>query len=478
MKHNKITKKLIASFRYGVATLLLSGFLGLEACKDNEPLTGNAYVNTWIYDHMNFWYYWNNQIPTKISKNQEPETFFNSLLSNDDRFSSIHDDYTSILKALEGVSKEAGYEFTLFRESEANSNVIAQVLFIKPGSPASSSALKRGDVITHFNGQQITLDNYRNLLNQITENHTLTYRPITVTSSSSGSFGSPVSLSLNTVEYQENPNFYTGTYDEGQKKAGYYIYNFFASGIDTGKEYNNQMDQIMTDFAAQGITDLIVDLRYNGGGYVEASLNLASVIGKNIDNTKTFSKRQFNTTVSDYFKLTDADVIDKFVSKAQNIGNSLSGNLYILTGPRTASASELIINGLRPFMNVILIGEVTVGKNVGSIPVYEENDPKNKWIMLPIVMKSFNSNNQSEYGNGFIPEVFVDEGTYLLPLGDREEPLLSAALAHIAASPGRLAVPKTKHVFGRRIGTSLDFRNNGVRNLMLEKPIKVSLQNP
>ena len=462
MKYTGIIKFLAVGFFISLTLLF-------QACKDNEPLSENTYVNKWIYENMDFLYYWNTQLPSKPNRNQDAETFFKSLLSNEDRFSVIYDDYEEILSALDGVKKESGYEYVLYRESEANPNVIAQVLYIKTGSPAASTALKRGDIITHINGQQITLDNYKSLVEQTGENHSITYRPITVTSSSTGSFGSPITLSLNSILFEENPNYYTSIIDVDGKKVGYYVYHFFTPGIGEGSEYNNQMDQIMADFKTQGVTDLIVDLRYNGGGYVDASINLASLIGKNIDNTKVFTKREYNTTVTNYFNFQEADLVERFISKTQNIGNSMPGNLYILTGSMTASASELIINGLRPFMNVTLIGEVTVGKNVGSVPVYEENDPKNRWIMLPIIVKSFNSNNQSGYGNGFIPELTIEEGTYLYPLGDLEEPLLSAALAQVAASSGKFTVSKTRNLFAKKLGSSQAFRNRGIRSLLIER---------
>jgi carboxyl-terminal processing protease len=461
-------------FKYWLTGIVILSIIGLQACKDDDiPLSGDAAVNKWIYENMTFWYYWNTRIPAKTNQNLGPEDFFNSLLVKDeDRFSAIYEDYEETLSALEGVSKEAGYEYTLYRETETGSTVIAQVLYIKPGSPAASTVLKRGDIISHINGQQITLTNYRSLIQQTGENHTITYKPITVTGVSTGFLGDPVTLSLSAVTFNENPNFFHTTFDIDGKKAGYFVYNFFASGIGDGTQYNDEMDQIMADFKAQGITDLIVDLRYNGGGYVEASINLASLIGKNIDESKIFTKREYNSKVVDNFKLRDSDLIQRFKFKSQNVGNTLPGNLYVLTGSQTASASELVINALRPFMNVTLIGEQTVGKNVGSIPLYEENNPKNRWLILPIVVKSFNSNNQSDYGNGFVPNFMIDEGIYLYPLGDREEPLLSFALAQLSSASGRSGLPQTKNIFAKKLGTSIEFKNNGIRTILLEKALE------
>ncbi|MEJ0031335.1 MAG: hypothetical protein WDO15_13590 [Bacteroidota bacterium] len=106
--------------------------------------------------------------------------------------------------------------------------------------------------------------------------------------------------------------------------------------------------------------------------------------------------------------------------------------VYILTGSRTASASELIINGLKPFMDVYLVGGTTIGKNVGSITIYDENDPDNKWGMQPIVVKLFNSQGQSDYSNGFTPQIPDDDNSlYLYPLGDPRETLLNKTITQI-----------------------------------------------
>ncbi len=450
--------------------LLIWVVVFISACnEDDEPVTDEQYVNNWIYDNMTFWYYWYQKIPSNPNRNQATREFFQSLRVAEDRFSSIHEDYQQILNALDGVTREAGYEYTLYRESQGSTNVVAQVLYIKPASPAAATALKRGDLITQINGQAITIDNYRTLTAQTANTHTITYRTLSNETSTSGTFGEPVTITLEAVVLEENPNYLTTTFElDGGRKAGYFVYHFFTAGVGNGTEYNQQMDQIMADLKAQGITDLIVDLRYNSGGYTSAAINLASLIGKGIDASKTFYRQEYNQKVIDYFKITEANKNVLFANKAQNVGSSLSGNLYILTGSTTASASELVINGLRPFMPVFLIGEVTLGKNVGSIPVYKEDDPRNRWLMLPIVTKSFNSSGQSDYDNGFIPDLLVEEGIYLMPLGDPNEPLLSAALARLSSSSGRLSLPETANPFGERLDTSTAMRERAVRQLILD----------
>ena len=103
----------------------------------------------------------------------------------------------------------------------------------------------------------------------------------------------------------------------------------------------------------------------------------------------------------------------------------------MLTSRGTASASELIINGLRPYIPVITIGDTTYGKNVGSITITDTKNKTNTWGMQPIILKLTNSAQFSDYNNGFGPDPSnydADNHYYLRPLGDIQEPLLNKAL--------------------------------------------------
>src|SRR5690606_15936542 len=133
----------------------------------------------------------------------------------------------------------------------------------------------------------------------------------------------------------------------------------------------------------------------------------------------------------------------RFAEKEANVGPMLTGNrVYILTSSRTASASELIINSLRPYMEVFLIGDVTYGKNVGSNSIYEPDNPKNKWGILPIIEKIAISLCTADYADGFTPDILnLDNSLYLYPIGDERENLLSEAIAQITgASGGRIGI--------------------------------------
>jgi carboxyl-terminal processing protease len=463
-------------FKPAVLFLAAAAFV-FAACQDDDPSPGSnqqyAKVNDWIQENMDFWYLWNDNLPTKPNKSADPESFFKSLLYKDDRFSWIQEDYEELLNSLQGVSKEAGYEYVLYKESETGSNVIAQILYVKPNSPAEAAGLKRGDVISKINGEQLTTSNYQELLKAMKENHTLTYKPLNIEALN---FDPAKEVSLTTLEYSEDPNYLSKVITVGGHKIGYFVYNFFAAGTENNPgAYDAGTDNVFANFKAQGITDFVLDLRFNSGGSESSADNLASLIGAGVDNTKVFSKRTYNPQVESAIlndpKLGADFLTTKFLNKSANIGSQLGGGrVYILTGSRTASASELVINALKPFMEVYLIGDVTYGKNVGSISLYEENDPDNTWGMQPIVVKVANSLNQSEYSNGFTPDVLnEDNSLYLYPLGDNREALLSLAIAEITgtASGGRIAQPgETREL----IRTSLDEKRRSF-NLVIDRNI-------
>jgi carboxyl-terminal processing protease len=455
--------------------------LALSSCKDDEVIDGknpfvseeNKYVNNWILQNMQDWYLWNDQLPQNTDLGLDPPDYLAGLLAPEDRFSWIQPDYEELLNSLQGINKEAGLEFVLYRESNTSDKVIAQVLYVKPGSPAESAGISRGDVISKINGQSINTSNYQELIKDLKSNHTLVYKPLIV---GEDRFGTETTVSLSVVEYSENPNFLSKVIQDGDRKIGYYVYNFFASGPGEDDEYDTEMDNIFSMFKNEGITHLILDLRFNSGGSEVSARNLASLIGSSINSSELFFSRIYNDDLMEQIQ-TDPELGDSFLKsffldKASNIGGQLEGGkVYILTSSRTASASELIINSLRPYMQVVLIGDVTYGKNVGSISIYEENDPKNTWGLQPIIVKVSNSAGFSDYGDGFTPDVAnIDNSLYLYPLGDPRENLLADAIAHIQGvdNSGRVSGSSTDRTILRH---SLDEKRRGF-SLILDQRLR------
>jgi carboxyl-terminal processing protease len=420
--------------------LILFATLSILLACNKDPLSENERINEWIYANMDLYYYWTADMPKKSGLNRIPEDFFESLLSSQDRFSFMYPDYQELLDLLNGVTLESGFEFNLYLESQTGSNVIMQLAYIKPNSPASALGLQRGDIIYQINGTQFTTDNYRTLLGQMNTNYTAAYRRY---NPDTEMFENQTPVSITPVVYAENPIYLHKTIEAGGKKIGYLVYNFFSPG--TNNTFDNALDAVFSGFQTEGIDELIVDLRFNGGGSVSSALNLSSLLAAGVSNTDVAFRYSYNEALTDYILNTPtlgaAYLADNFLNKTQNVGNQLSGKVYFIVSGGTASAAEMVINAIRPYMDVFLVGETTVGKDVGSVTIPDENNPRNKRAMQPIIVKLVNSLSQ-DYPTGFVPDVELeDDFLVLTPLGDENEPLLQATLQAIGALPVRVSRP-------------------------------------
>ncbi|MDR0815042.1 MAG: hypothetical protein LBN37_04740, partial [Bacteroidales bacterium] len=347
--------------------------------------------------------------------------------------------------------------------------------YIKPNSPAEKAGLKRGDVFSTINKKKMTVDNYQILLGETGEAHTLGI-------ANDKTFSSTTDVSLSVVVYKENPILLDTVYTIEGKQIGYLVYNFFApDNGDNSRSYEKQLNDIFANFKSTAIDELVLDLRYNGGGYVSTAIVLSGMIS-NCTSQDLFGYERYNDILTEYFRDEEGADFEKmyFVDKITAnipIVHLDTKRLYVLTSRGTASASELVINSLSPYLNsIVLIGETTYGKNVGSVTIYEEDAVKqqtNKWGMQPIVLKTANKNNFSDYGKGFVPDVKVNELDYeIKPLGDTEEPMLQAAIDHIFGKTFQLKRSNIEQY--RHLGSSID-RTPARRN-MLVSPQKFKFQ--
>lgn len=440
------------------------------ACKKKDAASpddvdASRYVNDWIYTNMKHYYYWTTSIPSNPDGTQNPAAFFENLLKlPDDQYSWIENNFEDLLASLNGIQKEAGYGYSLFLHTQGNA-LGAQVTYVKKGSPAEAAGLKRGDLFFQINGKTFPYSdvnaskNLNDFVAALGENHSLNVQQYFTAANGDDSLGTARIVNLSTVVFAENPVYLDSVYTIDGKKIGYFMYNFFA--VDKGDSsftYNKQVDAVFNKFKAAGVQHLILDLRYNPGGEQEATVNLGSQIVKSYAPNKLFFRREYNSTyAAELTKAFGADYLKiNFLDKAGNIGNSLQ-NFIVLTSHETASASELIINGLKPYMNVYIIGDSTAGKNVGSTTLYEENDRRNKWGMQPIITKAFNSEGRSDYGRvGFKPDEQYVETFHLGTLGDTKEPLLHMAMKKILGAQWerRVPMPRTAPTRVDRVGSS------------------------
>lgn len=404
-------------------------------------------VQDFIWKGLNLYYLWQEDVPdlsdNKFATQQDlnlyltrfsdPVELFNSLLYQKkiiDRFSVIFNDYTVLEQALQGTSKNNGVDYGLLYRKGSSSDIFGWVRYILPNSNASDKDIQRGDVFYAVNGIPLTVNNYNSLLQN--DNYTLNladYNNGAITPNGK-------SVTLTKTEFSENPVLIHQTYTINNHKIGYLVYNGFYGN------YDNEMNAAFGQFAADGVTDLVLDLRYNSGGLITSSARLASMITGQFTG-QVFAKQQWNNKVEAYInKINPNLLINYFTNQLQNgtAINSLNLNrVYILTSARTASASELLINGLKPYINVIQIGDITIGKNVGSITLYDSpnfgSNNKNsghKYAMQPLVLKTVNRDGFGDYQDGIIPTVVLKEDlSNLSQLGDINEPLLGTAINQI-----------------------------------------------
>lgn len=438
-----------------LTTVLLISLFTFQSCqKDNDDAvinpTTNLEVQNFIWKGLNQYYLWQTDVPNLADNrfaNQTaldaflvnytvPQNLFDALRvsSTIDRFSWMVDDYVTLEQSLQGTTKNNGVEFGLSYKPNSTTDIFGYVRYIIPGSDAANKDIRRGELFTAVNGTQLTVSNYQNLLFGTNDNFTLNmadYNGTTVVSN-----GKTVALTKTLLT--ENPILINKIITVGTKKIGYLMYNGFYADFDT------QLNNAFGELKSQGVTDFVLDLRYNSGGSVRTATYLASMITGQFTG-RVFAKQQWNSKINAYFEANNPNGLRNFFT--DKIGttpiNSLNmTKVYILTTKSTASASELVINGLKPHIDVVQIGDITTGKNVGSVTLYDSPDftatnrnPKHKYAMQPIVLKIVNSADFGDYFNGLTPTHELKEtiSTFGV-LGDVNEPLLKLAIGKITGT--------------------------------------------
>lgn len=427
-----------------------------------EKTSSYRYVNNWIYEQMNIYYLWNDKITKTPDFTKRPDKFFDSLLNtynknsnpDGDRFSWIEEDYVGLLESLSGIkSDDIGFEYIFVATNDAYTEYYALVTYPKMGSNAYVKGVNRGRFITKVDGKVITKNNYRTIFSG-TGSKKLSMADWVFNSSTQKYELQPSSDVTIKMEnnFAENPIYLDTVYTINNTKIGYMVYNFFAADKgDDSHSYDKILMNTLADMKdVRGATEMVLDLRYNGGGRVSTAIALASALVKNRSTDSILVTSEYNDILDlSYKREYGADYNkDYFIDKIEDTSITVPAlnlpRLYVLVTGGSASASEFIINGLKPYMDVILIGETTYGKNVGSVTLHKKDDPKNKWGMQPIIVKYFNSAGKSDFTTGFKPDFEVDEfeNLRLVEFGNTEDPLLSVALSQITGVTRSLGISK------------------------------------
>lgn len=424
-----------------------------DEINDGGDIAPNLEIENFIWKGLNLYYLWQQDVPnlsdTRFKTQQELETFlgnyespenlfydllYNYKQTNGDKYSWIVDDYIALEDQLQqGITGSNGVEFGLVYESGSDTDIFGYVRYIITGSDASSKNIKRGDIIHAVNGIPLTVSNYSELLFS-TDSYTLNLADY--------NNGNPTdngnSVDLTKFELQENPVHTINTVEDSGKKIGYLMFNGFTSA------FNSQLNNAFATLKSEGVTELVLDLRYNSGGSTRTALYLAGMITGQF-NGQLFSQEKWNDFLQGYFEEnTPQDLVNNFVnqlSTGESLNNLNLENIVVLTTGSTASASELIINGLNPYINVTTIGTTTEGKSIGSVTLYDSDtygkegaNTNHTYAMQPIVVEFTNKLDENNHvgfePNISNPEDFGNMGV----LGEQTEPLFARAIEFITGS--------------------------------------------
>jgi C-terminal processing protease CtpA/Prc len=348
--------------------------------------------------------------------------FFDALLHKDDRWSWMCDkeyyvaDETGVITGTWGVSLGQAVEYY--------HDYGLRVRYIYPGSPFEQYGVTRGAVLTHINGQNVEdlpnspftnekLKIYQENFYKSPQKFTFRLvdgRDTTFTATILSELRTRTNLITRIIQPEEFPGL--------NAPVGYFLYMAFKAN------FLDDIAEPMTYFHNQGIRNLIVDLRYNGGGDSRASDTLMTYLAPKSAQGKPYVIRKHNSylgTLDDSFK-------DE--NNTYNIGKNAASldldRIYFITGPGTASASEMVMNGLKPYMGdkLQMVGDTTYGKPngmyvlmyPGSNSDYEAYNKGNytnlKWVFLPIAFFNQNSRGESIPWDGFVPNNYRPDDLY------------------------------------------------------------------
>lgn len=444
-----------------VLLLLPSGCRQIVVPEIPEPSEQTVALNRFAYNMIDTYYLWVDEKQVKDVMDRwytvdDPTEMVRKVRfkaadgSDIDRWSQMIDGYSTFYSSVSGVETTYGFDFVLFYTDQTRSAVCAVIQYVYRDSPAEMAGLRRGDVISKVNGRTMTADDYSRIVSE----ELMAGDKLSIVLSDGRS------IDLRSATMYEDPIICSKVFDVGGKKVGYIAYTSFT--LDSCEPFV----ELSRSFREQGVDELILDLRYNRGGYVMTERVLSSLLAPeaNVKAGDVFTKEVYNSLLSikwgDGRTLLQTDFAFesadgrryKFSTDGANM--QLSKVYAIITGS-TASASESLLTGLIPYMDVELIGTRSYGKYCGGIMYsaaewYDDLKDKLKpedyesgraacgdWGIY-VMMERFADRNGNTpcMPDGFEPDVEVqDRPQEPYQLGDPSEAMLAVALERAGYRP-------------------------------------------
>jgi carboxyl-terminal processing protease len=402
------------SLKTKFVAFILTLFVGLSSCKKTTEPSADLRDSVYLYSEQ--FYLWTDNLPKydifKPLSYATPTDIMNKLRTYSpfvnakyqDRWSFVIDKKTWD-NIVSGSNLDAGMEFKYAAFDDL------RVKLAHSQSPAGKAGIKRGWKVLKINNIDATSANEAALKTELNKaSQTFIFQKPD---------GTQQTLTLNAAAYKADYVINPKVFTINGNNVGYFNFDSFlgeAIGTQTAQTTLNELDKVFADFKSKNVTELVLDLRYNGGGYGLVSSYLGNLIAPSSAAGKVFASSVHNSKNTKYNKS----------ETFKSLVNSLKlSRISIITTSGTASASEELINGLKPVMNVKLIGSTTHGKPVGyyGFPVMEH-------YVFPVAIKNVNSVGFFDFFEGFTPDkTQTDDVTR--DFGDPEEACLKTALAYI-----------------------------------------------
>lgn len=399
-----------------ILILLFATLMACEPKETIEPIAQEDVVKNAIYTTMKEWYFWNQELPATVdfSKSTSNDEFLSQITFQPlDRFS-----YLTTAEAFNNsfVGRNAGHGFGF--AFDATEKLFLTFVFAE--SPAGKDGWKRGWEITEINGKSIA--EYK------TSSGGYDFKLGTSDPGISNTFTFKLPDGTSTTrinvkaEYQSNSVLHQNIFQAGGKKVGYWAYQSFKATAGLSPTRSSEVQSSMEYFQSNAIQELIIDLRYNGGGSVAVAEQICNYLIQASNTNKVMYTNKLNSLKT---SLNNSKNFSK-------IGNLNLNRIIFITSRGSASASELIINSLNPYMDLILIGDKTFGKPVGSFPLsrYNRTLSENNVELVPITFATANVEGKAEFFDGFPADFSVGDSPQF-GWGDTNDLRLAAALQYL-----------------------------------------------